>query len=82
MAEVSEHDDRRGSANLRIASTGSGGRRPSTADGGTRLRPHPVTAEDLGDDVMALAVVARSAGRASVLREVDGVLVRVTVEAA
>jgi hypothetical protein len=80
MAEASQHDDRRGSASLHIASTG--GRRPSTADGGTRLRPHPVTAEDLGDDVMALAVVARSAGRASVLRQVDGVLVRVTVEAA
>ncbi|MDA8268381.1 MAG: hypothetical protein M0013_08425 [Actinomycetota bacterium] len=43
---------------------------------------HEATTEDLGDDVRALAVVARSAGRASVVRQVDGILVRVTVEAA
>ena len=43
---------------------------------------HEATTEDLGDDVRALAVVARSAGRGSVVRQVDGVLVRVTVEAA
>lgn len=43
---------------------------------------HDASTEDLGDDVRALAVVARSSGRASVVRQVDGVLVRVTVEAA
>jgi hypothetical protein len=43
---------------------------------------HDASAEDLGDDVRALAIVARASGRASVVRRVDGVLVRVTVEAA
>lgn len=43
---------------------------------------HDASAEDLGDDVKALAIVARSSGRASVVRRVDGVLVRVIVEAA
>lgn len=79
--------DGRGSSRRRVSTgttsgiAGAGGR--AGADGEqARLRPHPMTAEDLGDDVMALAVVARSAGRASVLRHVDGVLVRLTVEAA
>lgn len=44
--------------------------------------PYDTSAEDLGDDVRALAIVARSAGRASVVRRVDGQLVRVIVEAA
>lgn len=47
-----------------------------------RAPVHDATPEDLGDDVRALAVVARQAGRASVVRRVDGVLVRVIVEAA
>ena len=64
--------------------------RPGTA-GGVAGPASPVavvrahrdaSAEDLGDDVRALALVARSSGRASVVRQVDGVLVRVTVEAA
>ena len=55
-----------------------------TADGAEMPRPvvRDASAEDLGDDVKALAIVARSAGRASVVRRVDGVLVRVIVEAA
>jgi hypothetical protein len=52
--------------------------RPTDRSGLTR----DASAEDLGDDVRALAVVARASGRASVVRRVDGVLVRVTVEAA
>lgn len=43
---------------------------------------HDATAEDLGDDVKALAIVARSSGRASVVRRVEGLLVRLIVEAA
>jgi hypothetical protein len=43
-----------------------------------------ISAEDLGEDVMALAlaVSAESRARASVLRWVNGVLVRVIVEVA
>ncbi|HVC71043.1 MAG TPA: hypothetical protein VNC61_12380 [Acidimicrobiales bacterium] len=42
------------------------------------------TAEDLGEDVLALAVAvaAEARGRASVLRRVNGVLLRVIVEVA
>jgi hypothetical protein len=36
--------------------------------------------EDLGEDVLALAVAAEARGRASVLRQVNGILVRVIVE--
>lgn len=58
--------------------------RPTEAVAHRAARPlvHDASAEDLGDDVRALAVVARSSGRASVVRRVDGVLVRVIVEAA
>jgi hypothetical protein len=38
--------------------------------------------EDLGEDVVALAVAAEARGRAAVLRRVNGVLVRVIVEVA
>jgi hypothetical protein len=38
------------------------------------------TVEDLGEDVVALAVAAEARGRASVLRRVNGVAVRVIVE--
>ncbi len=41
-----------------------------------------VLAEDLGQDVLALAAVAESQRRASVLRRVNGKLVRLIVEAA
>ncbi|HXQ60482.1 MAG TPA: hypothetical protein VN799_10290 [Acidimicrobiales bacterium] len=42
------------------------------------------TAEDLGEDVLALAVAvaAETRARASVLRRVNGVLVRIVVEIA
>jgi hypothetical protein len=40
------------------------------------------TAEDLGEDVLALAWVAAERGKASVLRNVNGLVVRVIVEAA
>jgi hypothetical protein len=39
-------------------------------------------AEDLGEDVLVLASVAATRGKASVVRNVNGVLVRVIVEAA
>lgn len=59
---------------------------PPGADQGSaparRTLVREATAEDLGDDVRALAIVARQSGRASVVRRVDGVLVRVIVEAA
>ena len=42
----------------------------------------PTSTEDLGEDVVALTVAARDRGRASVLRTVDGVLVRIVVELA
>jgi hypothetical protein len=38
--------------------------------------------EDLGEDLVVLASVAIERGRASMLRTVNGVTVRVTVEAA
>jgi hypothetical protein len=41
-----------------------------------------VSVEDLGGDIVALAVAAEVRGRASVLRRVNGVLVRVIVEMA
>jgi hypothetical protein len=39
-----------------------------------------VTVEDLGEDVVALAAAAEARGRASALRRVNGVLVRIVVE--
>jgi hypothetical protein len=36
--------------------------------------------EDLGEDVVALAAAAETRGRASVVRRVNGLLVRVIVE--
>jgi hypothetical protein len=50
--------------------------------GQTTTQDRPVTVEDLGEDVLALAVAAEGRGRASVLRRVNGVLVRVIVEVA
>ena len=41
-----------------------------------------VSAEDLGEDIMALASVVAEHGRASMVRRVNGIVVRVTVEAA
>jgi hypothetical protein len=46
----------------------------------THLREASV--EDLGEDVVALAVAAEARGRASALRRINGVLVRVIVEVA
>lgn len=43
-------------------------------------RERETTAEDLGEDVAALAVAAAQHGRASMLRRVNGALVRLTVE--
>ena len=43
---------------------------------------HDSSAEDLGEDVLALATVAHSQRPASVLRRVNGRLVRLIVEAA
>lgn len=60
--------------------TGSG--RVAVDEGQPRPIVRDASAEDLGDDVRALAMVARSSGRATVVRRVDGQLVRVIVEAA
>ena len=50
---------------------------------GGRVRPEQdSSAEDLGEDVLALAAVARTERPASVLRRVNGRLVRLIVEAA
>lgn len=38
--------------------------------------------EDLGEDVLALVVATAGHGRASILRRINGVLVKVIVEAA
>jgi hypothetical protein len=40
------------------------------------------SAEDIGEDVIALTVAAEARGRASVVRRVNGVLVRLIVEVA
>jgi len=42
----------------------------------------PLSTEDLGEDVVVLAAVAAERGRASVVRNVNGVVVRLIVEAA
>jgi hypothetical protein len=41
--------------------------------------PNP---EDIGEDVLVLAVIAAERGRASIVRRLNGVTFRVTVEAA
>ena len=46
------------------------------------MRDREASVEDLGEDVVALAVAAEARGRASVLRRVNGVVVRVIVEVA
>jgi hypothetical protein len=48
--------------------------------GETATHDRAASVEDLGEDVVALAVAAEARGRASVLRRVNGVLVRVIVE--
>lgn len=48
----------------------------------TTAHDREVSVEDLGGDIVALAVAAEERGRASVLRRVNGVLVRVIVEVA
>jgi len=47
----------------------------------TATHDYDASVEDLGEDVVALTVAAEARGRASVLRRVNGVLVRVIVEA-
>jgi hypothetical protein len=54
---------------------GRGPGQPTTQD-------REASVEDLGEDVVALAVAAEARGRASVLRRVNGVVVRVIVEVA
>jgi hypothetical protein len=50
--------------------------------GQTSTHDRDTSAEDLGEDVLALAVAASVRGRASVVRRVDGVLLRLIVEVA
>jgi hypothetical protein len=50
--------------------------------GQTSTRDREASVEDLGEDVVALAVAAEARGRASALRRVNGILVRVIVEVA
>jgi len=54
----------------------------ATSDTGSNGYEQAVLAEDLGQDVLALAAVAQSDRPASVLRRVNGRLVRLIVEAA
>ena len=54
----------------------------ATKDAGSNTYEQACLAEDLGQDVLALAAVAESDRPASVLRRVNGRLVRVIVEAA
>jgi hypothetical protein len=46
------------------------------------MQDREASVEDLGEDVVALAVAAEARGRAAVLRRVNGVVVRVIVEVA
>ena len=46
------------------------------------MHDREASVEDLGEDIVALAVAAEARGRASVLRRVNGVVVRVIVEVA
>ncbi|HXQ75316.1 MAG TPA: hypothetical protein VN791_02380 [Acidimicrobiales bacterium] len=50
--------------------------------GQTTTQEREASVEDLGEDVVALAVAAEARGRASALRRVNGILVRVIVEVA
>jgi hypothetical protein len=50
------------------------------AQGQMTAPERPLSVEDLGEDVVALTVAAETRGRASVLRRINGVLVRVVVE--
>ena len=54
----------------------------ATSEAGSHEYEQACLAEDLGQDVLALAAVAQSDRPASVLRRVNGSLVRVIVEAA
>ena len=54
----------------------------ATNEAGSNTYEQAGLAEDLGQDVLALAAVAESDRPASVLRRVNGRLVRVIVEAA
>jgi hypothetical protein len=47
-----------------------------------QMQDREATVEDLGEDIVALTVAAEARGQASVLRRVNGVLVRVIVELA
>ena len=55
-------------------------RQMGRGQGQATTKDHQATVEDLGEDVVALAVAAEARGRASVLRRVNGVAVRVIVE--
>ncbi len=50
--------------------------------GQTTTQEREASVEDLGEDVVALAVAAEARGRASALRRVNGILVRIIVEVA
>ena len=52
------------------------------AHGQAATQEREASVEDLGEDVVALAVAAEARGRASVLRRVNGIVVRVVVEVA
>ncbi len=54
----------------------------ASSETGSNGYEQAVLAEDLGQDVLALAAVAQSDRPASVLRRVNGRLVRLIVEAA
>jgi hypothetical protein len=54
----------------------------ATSHNATNRYPQGSRAEELGEDVLALAAVADSDHPASVLRRVNGKLVRLIVEAA
>ena len=65
------------------APSGAGGTKAkATSEAGSHEYEQANLAEDLGQDVLALAAVAQSDRPASVLRRVNGRLVRVIVEAA
>jgi hypothetical protein len=46
------------------------------------LRERTLNPEDLGEDVLVLAVIAAERGHASMVRKLNGLTFRVTVEAA
>lgn len=59
-----------------------GGTVMGRGQGQSATQDREATVEDLGEDVVALAVAAEARGRASVLRRVNGIVVRVVVEVA